>query len=343
MRSLPWVRHAADRRATDTTVYAAETSHKSYDGTALSESTSSPQGTTSLVRDAAGSLASHVSDTGDVTWDLLDGLASTVAGGTGASITQLSSYEDWGAQIFETTGWDAPENYTGHAHDPTQGLADTYARTYDPGTGSWTSPDTWRGLLTQPKSLARYQYVWDNPASYLDPDGHLCARRNSTDALPLGCGPTQTPQVTRPVPANPPPPVPIFDRDGEPIVYADGPNSKNNESVRHECPAGTVRYISPYVSPQCVNAAALRASDQRARLWLECDALCREAWFAFGNVLLNAGVVPGLVMCGASLPVGGIACASLDPEAVAAFVDSLYGWQDAEFRLWAEQFKRWRG
>ncbi|MGN6425516.1 MAG: hypothetical protein ACTHMF_01770 [Leifsonia sp.] len=89
--------------------------------------------------------------------------------------------------------------------------------------GGWAAPDALRGLLAQPKSLARYPYVYDNPAMYVDPDGHVCARRNSTDALPLGCGPTQTPQAARPVPANPPPPVPIFDREGEPIVYADGP------------------------------------------------------------------------------------------------------------------------
>ncbi|WP_348786599.1 RHS repeat-associated core domain-containing protein [Leifsonia sp. NPDC080035] len=219
---------------TDTTAYGTETVRNSYDGTALSQSTSSTQGTTTLVRDAAGSLAEHVSDTGEATWDLLDGLASTVAGGTGASITQLASYEDWGAQIFETGGWDAPENYTGHAHDPTQGLVHTYARTYDPATGTWTSPDTWAGLLTQPRSLARYQYVHDNPTTYLDPDGHVCAARNVTDALPLGCGATQTPQTTRPVPPNIPGPVPVFDDNGAPIVYGDGPNDKSDTTVRHE-------------------------------------------------------------------------------------------------------------
>ena len=38
------------------------------------------------------------------------------AGAAGSSITQPASHEDWGAQSFATGGWDAPENYTGHAH-----------------------------------------------------------------------------------------------------------------------------------------------------------------------------------------------------------------------------------
>jgi len=91
--------------------------------------------------------------------------------------TELASYDDWGAASFETTAWSAPESYTGHPQDPTQGLVHRHARSYDTATGTWTSPDTWRGLLSAPKSLARYQYAWDNPTTYLDPDGHRCAAR----------------------------------------------------------------------------------------------------------------------------------------------------------------------
>ncbi|WP_348786597.1 RHS repeat-associated core domain-containing protein [Leifsonia sp. NPDC080035] len=257
--------------STDTTRYGSETTKNTYDGTALTQSTSSTQGTTTLVRDAAGSLASHVSDTGEATWDLLDGLASTIAGGTGASITQLASYDDWGAQTFETTGWDAPENYTGHAQDPTQDLIHTYARTYDPATGTWTTPDTWAGLLTQPKSLARYQYVHNNPTTYLDPDGHICAARNSTDALPLGCGAPPV-KARDDVKMPPKPSTPISDpiygggyiHAGPNKPQADGPNSKNDESDRHDCPAGQTLYASSYTNSSCVSNDALK---QQAANW----------------------------------------------------------------------------
>ena len=121
-----------------------------------------------LVRDAAGALAQHVSATGGATWDLLDGLGSTVAGASGGSITQLTSYDDWGGQEFSSGGWSAPESYTGHSQDPTQGTVQTYARTYDPGTGTWTSPDTWRGLLTQPTSSME-SLTWTCPICSPEP------------------------------------------------------------------------------------------------------------------------------------------------------------------------------
>ncbi|MGO4536560.1 RHS repeat-associated core domain-containing protein [Leifsonia sp. 2MCAF36] len=84
------------------------------------------------------------------------------------SISELSSYDDWGIQQFESTGWSAPANFTGEQTDPTQGLNHYYARTYDPGTGSWTSADPWRGLRTEPQSLHRYAYVETSPATLTD-------------------------------------------------------------------------------------------------------------------------------------------------------------------------------
>lgn len=225
---------------TDQTKYGTNTTHNIYNGDALTQTTDQQQGTSTLIRDAAGTLAQHVTATGDATWDLLDGLGSTIAGTKNTSITQLATYDDWGTQTFDTTGWSAPENYTGHAQDPTQNLAHTYARTYDPATGSWTSPDSWQGLLTQPQTLARYQYVLDNPTSYLDPDGHLCARRSgNSDGLPLGCG-------APPVPAYnnvrmPPPPAPYVPAGkkgssrGNPKAKPQphGPTWENSATLRH--------------------------------------------------------------------------------------------------------------
>jgi RHS repeat-associated protein len=111
-----------------------------------------------------------------------------VAGAVGSSVTQVGWYEDWGDLNLESDGWSSPVGFTGQSQDLTQGLVHNRARSYDTGTGSWTAADTWAGLLVQPKSLSRYGYVWDNPATYVDPDGHQCAKRGPGDALPLGCG-----------------------------------------------------------------------------------------------------------------------------------------------------------
>ena len=176
---------------TDQTRYGSTITNTVFDGLNPVQSSTLGAGTSTSIRDAVGTLVEHVTANGDATWDLLDRLGSTVAGAVGASITQLSSYDDWGAQQFETTGWSAPANFTGETTDPTQGLNHYHARTYDPTTGSWTSTDPVHGLLTQPRALHRYAYAWANPSSNLDVDGNLCARVSpQSDALPLGCGAT---------------------------------------------------------------------------------------------------------------------------------------------------------
>jgi RHS repeat-associated protein len=230
---------------TDQMKYGTTTTHTTFDGTAPAQTRSDTGGTTTLIRDALGSLAEHVTQDGMATWDLLDRLGSTVAGACGGSITQLSAYDDWGAQRFETGGWSAGENFTGEVTDVTEGLHHYYARSYDPGAGVWTSADPWRGLLTQPQSLHRYAYVWNSPLTNLDIDGNRCASVNpKSDGLPLGCGapPVQAhdqvkPPSTRPVPPNPPGPKPIFDSSGKPIDYsnpeAKNPKDKSNVQDRH--------------------------------------------------------------------------------------------------------------
>jgi RHS repeat-associated protein len=215
----------------DQSKYGTITTRNVFDGSAAVQQSDSTHGTTTLVRDAAGNLAEHVASSGIATWDLLDGLGSAVAGASSALITQLAGYDDWGGLDTETNGWGAPVGFTGQVQDPTQGALHNIARTYDTASGSWTAPDTWAGLLVQPRSLARYAYVLNNPATYVDPDGHLCAKRGPGDALPLGCGasPVQTyNNVTMPPPA--PPYVPKKPDKPQPR----GAQGENQNSERHE-------------------------------------------------------------------------------------------------------------
>ncbi|MFP3467425.1 RHS repeat-associated core domain-containing protein [Leifsonia sp. SIMBA_070] len=221
---------------TDETQFGSTTTHTTFDGLNPVQSSTPGAGTATSIRDAVGALAEHVTANGEATWDLLDRLGSTVAGAVGASITQLSSYDDWGAQQFESTGWSAPDNFTGETTDPTQGLNHYHARTYDPTAASWTSADPMRGMLTQPRSLHRYAYAWANPSSNLDIDGNQCARVSpQTDSLPLGCGATPV-QAQQNVTDKSKPPVAPQPPHTEPKPSgptAKGPNSENDEQLRH--------------------------------------------------------------------------------------------------------------
>ncbi|MGO4534464.1 RHS repeat-associated core domain-containing protein [Leifsonia sp. 2MCAF36] len=220
---------------TDTTGYGSTTTHTAFDGSSPAQTTAEA-GTSTLVRDALGNLVEHVSQNGEATWDLLDRLGSTIAGAQGSSITQLSSYDDWGAQQFETPGWSAPENYTGEQTDPTQGLNHYAARAYDPAAAAWTTPDPWRGTADQPQSQNRYGYGWNNPTSNVDVDGNLCARVNPTsDALPTGCVGTPVQAHNAVTPPAPPQPQPPQDKPkNPPSPKATGPNSQSNVQDRHD-------------------------------------------------------------------------------------------------------------
>ncbi|MEN0083274.1 MAG: RHS repeat-associated core domain-containing protein [Leifsonia sp.] len=265
---------------TDQTRYGTSTTRTVFDGLQPAQQSAQSTGTTTLIRDVLGSLAEHVTQDGTATWDLLDRLGSTVAGAAGGSITQLSSYEDWGAQRFETGGWSAGENFTGESTDPTEGLNHYYARTYDPAAAVWTSADPWRGLLTQPQSLHRYAYVENDPATSFDELGFKAKqqRMKLPPALPkcepllqkcggsplpiAGTGPTnmcisdpRPPCSSQYLPASPQP----SRGPGSPDrPKATGPNSKSDVTDSHGCKPGTLWQSNAYTNGQCVSKEALQ-------------------------------------------------------------------------------------
>jgi RHS repeat-associated protein len=196
-----WFAYQSDGRLTDVTrngrssTYAYDglgrqtsTTESSSHGTSTSETVwngttpiqqSSPTGSTALITDALGELALQAdlgdpSDpaTADAAWSLLDRLGSTVAQSISGSLTQLSTFDDWGTQSFDTPGWSATANFTGERTDPGYNLNTYLSRTYDPTTGSWLSQDSWHGLLTQPQTAARYAYVTNTPTTLVDLNGN---------------------------------------------------------------------------------------------------------------------------------------------------------------------------
>ncbi|TMI18368.1 hypothetical protein E6H33_01295 [Candidatus Bathyarchaeota archaeon] len=63
------------------------------------------------------------------------------------------------------------DRFTGKPYSPTTGLYYNYQRWYDPAIGRFISPDANSGQLSNPQSFNLYVSVFNNPLSYVDPDG----------------------------------------------------------------------------------------------------------------------------------------------------------------------------
>lgn len=139
---------------------------QTWDGLTLSGRTDPDHGTTAYTYDPMGTITTQTgtATTGGGTWLLGDALGSTLAQvSPGGEITQATSWDPGGQQAFHTTGWDARVGYTGEQTDAGLGLVNFYARSYDPTTAAFTTPDTWGGLLREPQTLHRYAYVLGDP------------------------------------------------------------------------------------------------------------------------------------------------------------------------------------
>ena len=77
--------------------------------------------------------------------------------------------------------WPGNRGFAGGTADTLTNLTNLGAREYDPGTGSFTSPDP---VLSpyQPQDLNPYAYAYDNPATNSDPTGLVCAPSASSNA-----------------------------------------------------------------------------------------------------------------------------------------------------------------
>jgi RHS repeat-associated protein len=84
------------------------------------------------------------------------------------------NYDAWGfikrPLIFKPDNWD--RGYTGHQEIVDALLVHMNGRVFDPGIGSFTSPDLATQALTDTRAFNRYAYVFDNPLKYTDPTGY---------------------------------------------------------------------------------------------------------------------------------------------------------------------------
>jgi RHS repeat-associated protein len=195
-RTVAFTRDGLGRTATTTTTteFVSHTTTATWDGLSQVAASDDTFGSTAYSRDVTGSLAAQTStrtttpagggtgnhdptdlpggvSTGAV-WELTDTLGSVIAQAAGDTLTHVASYDPWGvADTTATAGWDADHGYTSQISEG-QGSVLFYARTYDPGTGTFTTRDAWPGLLTVPGTLNAYGYVLADPLTTVDMLGY---------------------------------------------------------------------------------------------------------------------------------------------------------------------------
>ncbi len=135
--------------------------------------------TTDSIIDPAGNRLG-VKAGGTVNW-LVPDLHGSVAGSLNAAATGLTGalrYDGYGVTVDS----DQPGS-TGSGYFRYQGrldispggspLYDMSARFYAPGLGTFTQLDTYGGSVANPASLNRFLYAEANPATFIDPTGHM--------------------------------------------------------------------------------------------------------------------------------------------------------------------------
>jgi RHS repeat-associated protein len=103
------------------------------------------------------------------------GDVTAISGPTGG-VESRQEFGPWGEQL---SGPSLEMGYLGaweRSTDPTTGLIQMGARSYDPALGQFTSEDPVFGQIGSGAAVNRYLYVWDNPLNRRDLNGReLCA------------------------------------------------------------------------------------------------------------------------------------------------------------------------
>ncbi|MEU3791755.1 LamG-like jellyroll fold domain-containing protein [Streptomyces fructofermentans] len=131
-------------------------------------------GTSKYNRTPEGTLLSTSTGT-TKQWTLTDQHNDVVAGLTpdGTQVNGSTAYDPFGTETA-TDGTTSALGYQSGYTDPASGDVNMAARWYEPGTGTFSSRDTW---LLDPNSSAqanRYAYANDDPVNGTDPTGHVC-------------------------------------------------------------------------------------------------------------------------------------------------------------------------
>jgi RHS repeat-associated protein len=134
-------------------------------------------GSTSALLDVDGSRLA-VKTGGTVSWLVFDLHGSVAAlANTSGSLTDAYRFNGWGEQVASAGSVTNPWRYRGLLNigpDSTTGaLLDMAARDYAPHLGTFTQQDSYAGSAANPASMNRFLYAHANPATLIDPDGHM--------------------------------------------------------------------------------------------------------------------------------------------------------------------------
>ncbi len=122
-------------------------------------------------------IAQSSDPSGSAQYLLKDGHDSTRQLATSSGVvTDYYGYDAFGIMLGGNPTSSNPSAtkmlYSGEQFDSSLGLYNQRARFYDPGTGRFTTMDTYEGSPQDPQSLHKYLYCSDNPVNYHDPSGH---------------------------------------------------------------------------------------------------------------------------------------------------------------------------
>ncbi len=110
-----------------------------------------------------------------------NGSTDIVTNADGAPVARFV-YEPFGKVNSDLTDLDPDRNgvhygeqfqFTGQEYEPETGLYNYKARIYDPETGRFLQPDPVHTEQPGQDNWDRYQYVWNNPVNFVDPDGEV--------------------------------------------------------------------------------------------------------------------------------------------------------------------------
>jgi RHS repeat-associated protein len=168
---------ALDRHASRLVNAATTDTYQYLDATETAWQTGQATPTSSLL-DADGSrLAVKTGST--VSWLLFDLHGSVVAMCTSGTSTLTDAYrfDGFGQQIASSGTAANPWRFRGllniGADTLTGALLDMGARDYSPQLGVFTQQDSVQGAAANPMTMNRFLYALANPATLIDPDGHM--------------------------------------------------------------------------------------------------------------------------------------------------------------------------
>ncbi|MEM7356086.1 MAG: RHS repeat-associated core domain-containing protein, partial [Acidobacteriota bacterium] len=99
----------------------------------------------------------------------------------GGAVLARYQWDAWGNSRGQLDTAANPFGFTGHEHDDESGLIHAKARFYDPEIGLFLSHDPVFGDPSNPPSLHRYLYAFQNPTVFVDPDGRIPVVRNAAE------------------------------------------------------------------------------------------------------------------------------------------------------------------